>query len=298
MHSVGWRLRTPPGSGAKVQVLRPASAQLTVRKATTLLLRPKQEQRYRQQRQFVRQAVDGRLPQHLLNSYHNHLLSTQRRLWHAVRWENQQKEVWWRLVVQGVPAAGGHGICLRGACACGYAVPAEHHNKESGADLQRRHVFWGCPVARAVVRELQRGLGGAERLQRFEVWLVHPPPYVHNLVWGAVCLAAVSAMEHGRKVLYAMRMADQEAAAATRAAGGRQATLLELWGMQRREVPLSAVERAAARAAADFWCRVYDFVHASSADTALLAAVTSQSVLIGKDDQGRLCVNVPGMPAR
>ena len=95
-----------------------------------------------------------------------------------------------------------------------------------------------------------------------------------------------------------MRMADQEAAAATRAAGGRQATLLELWGIQRREVPLPAVERAAARAAADFWCRVYDFVHASSADTALLAAVTSQSVLIGKDDQGRLCVNVPDMPTR
>jgi len=68
--------------------------------------------------------------------------------------------------------------------------------------------------------------------------------------------------------------------------------------MQQREVPLLVVERAAARAAADFWCRVYDFVHVSSADTALLRAVTEQSCFIGKDEGGRLCVNVPGMPAR
>src|SRR3712207_8242232 len=44
----------------------------------------------------------------------------------------------------------------RKACACDYAVPAEHVGKESGACMQRQHVFWDCPVARAVVRELER----------------------------------------------------------------------------------------------------------------------------------------------
>ena len=36
------------------------------------------------------------------------------------------------------------------------------------------------------------------------IWLARPPPAVHRGVWEVACLAAVAAMDHGRRRMYAM----------------------------------------------------------------------------------------------
>jgi hypothetical protein len=42
-------------------------------------------------------------------------------LW-AVPWDNWTKETLWRLIVNGVGGAGGHGIVCAGPCPCGWSV--------------------------------------------------------------------------------------------------------------------------------------------------------------------------------
>jgi hypothetical protein len=77
-------------------------------------------------------------------------------------------------------------------------------------------------------------------------------------VWGIVCLAALSAMDHGRRQLW--RLASSVRGEAT--SGPRQATLYELWGLPTPQVPAvrPLSERAGALAVADFWARIADFV--------------------------------------
>jgi hypothetical protein len=70
------------------------------------------------------------------------------------------------------------------------------------ATLHRTHAFWDCPVAQAVVQQLQRGLGG-QLVQRHHVWLVTPPSRaVQLVVWQIACLAALEAMDAGRRLLW------------------------------------------------------------------------------------------------
>jgi hypothetical protein len=58
-------------------------------------------------------------------------------------------------------------------------------------------------IARAVRTQVQRGLGGA-LLQQWHLWLVHPFPYVCEIVWQVVVLAAIWAVEHGWKRLWSL----------------------------------------------------------------------------------------------
>ena len=63
------------------------------------------------------------------------------------------------------------------------------------------HHFWCCPVAQAVVSELQAGLGGV-RVSRQQLWLMQPVPAdLPEGVWFVVCLAAVAAIDKGRRLL-------------------------------------------------------------------------------------------------
>ena len=47
-----------------------------------------------------------------------------RNLW-QLPWENERKEVLWRLAVNGVPGAGGHDISQAGPCPCVWAGPRQ-----------------------------------------------------------------------------------------------------------------------------------------------------------------------------
>jgi hypothetical protein len=69
-----------------------------------------------------------------------------KRLW-RLPWDNQRKELFWRLSLDGLPTAARMHL-LGEPCACGALAPC------------RRHHFWDCAVAQAVLTELHRGLAG------------------------------------------------------------------------------------------------------------------------------------------
>jgi len=120
------------------------------------------------------------------------------RLWSLLRWENEHKEAWWRLTVDGIPLLGNSH--MRGvqpaACGCG-GFPGGTQTLAS----PRRHHVGASPVALAVVDHLSLAVG------RFvlcaEVWLVQAPESVQQCVWDVVVLAAVSAMECARRFMAA-----------------------------------------------------------------------------------------------
>ena len=153
-------------------------------------------------------------------------------------WENRHKEVLWRLAVNGVAGAGGCDVCLTGPCACGGGALTAEHIRSGNSTPLRQHTFWLCPVARDVVRQLQRGLGN-QPLAQWNLWLLQPPRDVRPAVWRVVALAALEAMEMGRRSLW------------------------RKWVKAGR--PLEAEERAAVvqaagqRAAASFWLSLHDF---------------------------------------
>lgn len=118
-----------------------------------------------------------------------------KRLW-RVRWENARKEPFWRLIYNAVPTAARMGDAAS-PCLCGGPAPAD-----------RAHHFWGCHIAQAVVGAISVAASTAQPLPgplpRAAVWLARSPPQVHRGVWDVVCLAAVAAMDHGRKRMFAL----------------------------------------------------------------------------------------------
>jgi hypothetical protein len=119
-------------------------------------------------------------------------------LW-RVPWENGYKEVFWRLAINGVRAAGACQRYFSAPCPCGVVGSGAHGDCER----LRQHAFWECAIAQAVRTQVQRGLGGA-LLQQWHLWLVDPPPSVCKIVWRVVVLAAIWAMEQGRKRLWSL----------------------------------------------------------------------------------------------
>jgi len=118
------------------------------------------------------------------------LLALLRRAW-RLPWDNDRKELLWRLTLNGVPNAQ-HMHLLGEPCTCGVAGPG------------RRHHYWECPVAQAVVAAIQQRLPQPAQLQCVHVWLARPPHRtLHKGVWLVVCMAALLAMDHGRKRLCA-----------------------------------------------------------------------------------------------
>ncbi|KAI3428647.1 hypothetical protein D9Q98_007470 [Chlorella vulgaris] len=118
------------------------------------------------------------------------------RLW-RVRWENCHKEPFWRLVCDAVPNASR--LHMDQPCQCG------------GAPADRRHHFWTCPVARGVVDSIAGELTARQLLPAplaaAHIWLAAAPAGVYDGVWDVVSLAAVAAMDHGRRRMYAMSLA-------------------------------------------------------------------------------------------
>ena len=125
------------------------------------------------------------------------LQSALARLW-RLPWENGRKEVFWRLVYDALPTAA-H-MHRDEPCLCG----------ASGPRPDRHHHFWACPVACAVVAAVHAALTAAAPadappppLVPADIWLARPPPGVRAGAWGVVCLAAVEAMDRGRRCLAA-----------------------------------------------------------------------------------------------
>eukprot|EP00887_Chlorella_sp_A99_P006692 scaffold3.g6692.t1 len=120
-----------------------------------------------------------------------------RRLW-RIRWENKHKEPFWRLVYNAHPTAAR--LHLEQPCQCGAAPPADRH-----------HHYWACPMAQTVVAAISAAAAARQPLPaplaKANIWLARPPPAIHAGVWDIACLAAVAAMDHGRRRMYALSVA-------------------------------------------------------------------------------------------
>ena len=155
------------------------------------------------------------------------LRSTFRRVWRE--WENENKEVLWRLAVDGVPMVGNsHMGGAAEACACG-VFPGP--DPAAPVESVRAHHFWTCPVADQLRDVLSSRAGCA--VQRHHVWLcVSPDPdRIAQCVWDVVTLAALAGLEHARRHIHACRAAPTPAVAA----------------------------RASLRAVSVFWSHLHDF---------------------------------------
>ena len=283
---VGWR-QAPAAQDGRAGWL--PVGKLTVRAGTALQMGHVLQQRRDAHAGFVA-AATGTAAVDVTAEQLAALRGTLSRSW-ALKWENQHKEVLWRMSVLGVRGAGAHSVPTGHPCPCGGLAAGAR-------DVQAlQHHFWSCPVAAAVVEELQRGWQAGEgasappvrALLREDVWLLRPPVRpgdgaqprrMHGGVWMVVCLAALTAMDTGRRALVAMHLEREEAQrrvqlARQRGGGGRQLSLEEAWGLPEPPPapapPLAPV--AAAKAKARFWSLLADYAelgecHASWASLA------------------------------
>ena len=257
-----------PGPLGVVRPSRPCNVTLDallVRTGTALQLQPTLVARHAAHCSYVSLALEPGVSPAALAAGQGALAATLLGGW-RLKWDNAQKEVLWRLAVDGIASANS-----RTAWQC----PCCPHLDAS----PRLHCFWNCPIACAVRAELSRALQHvtAQPIGRASVWLGQPPPdpAVHPGVWLVVCLAALSAMDHGRRQLWRLHCQESAATAAVQASGGRQRTLLELWG---HPVPaptarLSVPQRASALAVVDFWGRLESFASAKLAPPAWAPAI-------------------------
>jgi hypothetical protein len=200
--------------------------ELTVKGVTDVLMAPLVRQREAAHRAYAAQAfANTAVPPAQQEAKATSFAGALKAVW-RLQWANAYKEPLWRLAVNGVRGAGGHGIVMRAPCICGYVVPRAH----TDGSIHRQHAFWECPVAAAVRELLQRGLGWGVQLQQWHVWLLQPPlgSAVRPVVWQVVATAAVYAMDRGRASMWAaFRKGGQPAAAAQ--AVGRQRAAGEFW---------------------------------------------------------------------
>ncbi len=229
---------------------------LSVGLATWMQLRVVREDRAQLHAEYVREAGGAALPQQgpvgaaaaAAPPAHDDLgdfQSALARMWQDVRWEHENKETLWRLAIDGIPLPGNshlRGMAVE-ACGCGeYAGDTAAGAEGAAAPTPRQHHFWDCPVARAVVSQIEGHVGAP--VSRRQVWLARAPVGVVQGVWDVVSLAALSAMEAGRRYLRAR----------TRAAEAQPTQQ-----QQQEAAGPTALERARSIAIADFWARLKGF---------------------------------------
>jgi hypothetical protein len=123
------------------------------------------------------------------------VLALLRKVW-CLRWDNQRKELLWRLVLNGLPTAARMDM-LGEACQCGVMAPG------------CRHHFWECPPAHAVRAVMELAVGCPISCEH--VWLARPPRAgLHGGVWRVVSLAALLGMDKARRALCRWRLEDRQ----------------------------------------------------------------------------------------
>ncbi len=187
---LGWQL---PGPGNS----RPTSiplTHLTVATATRIQQSTSLTAIHQRHDAFINTiaALDPPFAPHL-----PHVCSVLSRWW-QLRIANTYKEAAWRLTLDAFPTA--QRMHLNTPCpACGALGPGSSH------------FFWSCPVAKAVQQEILHQLAASgimpatANLPCSAIWLAClPSPQIHRLIWDLVCLAAVHAMDIGRRTAWAV----------------------------------------------------------------------------------------------
>ena len=106
------------------------------------------------------------------------------------------------------------------------------------------------------------GGGQQPAVQRADVWLARPPvggSPVHEQVWLVVCLAALSAMDYGRRRMVAQHLAVQQQPAQRDSQGLRQLTLFQVFRAPAPAPAVSVVDLAGRSAVARLWTLLADF---------------------------------------
>jgi hypothetical protein len=258
---LGWF--APPGAPAGV----PATALrgLKVRSATALQLGPVHLERQSRHAAYVAEALQLPAATPAPEAQQAEFAALLAGAW-KLRWENEQKEVLWRVAVDGVRGGNSRLRPFKCPCSGGDALELEL----AAGCSPRAHCFDDCAVARAVHWEVERTLLAstiAQPLTRACLWLAQPPaPSVHAGVWQVVCMAALSAMAHGRRQAWrlhytARREADRAAAASAARYG--PGTLMHFWRVPPPPLPpapaaVELVAEAGRLAVLDFWGRLAD----------------------------------------
>jgi hypothetical protein len=226
------------------EVVGPCS-ELTVKDTTDMQLGDVRQQQAAARQAYATQAfaLSPALSEEVRIARTASFLRSLKTMW-RLPWENTHKDILWRLAVNGVPGAGGLGICHQHPCVCGHQLT--HAQRQAGDSTAHRvHSFWECPVAMAVRQQLQRGAPGVQ-IHLWNLWLLQPPPRsgIRPVVWRVVALAALEAMDSGRRFMW--------------------------WhNRQQDALPAGSLQLACSRAAAVFCLSLHDFVR--------VAAVTTRS---------------------
>ena len=186
------RLGWPEGPGGKVVYVH----RLSVKDATYLQLGHVRHQRRARHMSFVQSAL-GSQDEAVVEATLQQLLSLLSKLWRCVKWDNLFKEVYWRMLLNGLPTAARMHLS-DSKCLCGVVCP----------DL--KHHYWDCPIAQSVVQVVSSQLSPTWcsrspdvcPLKQHHVWLMQPPAgpnRLHATTWLVVCLAAINAMDGGRR---------------------------------------------------------------------------------------------------
>jgi hypothetical protein len=84
-------------------------------------------------------------------------------------------------------------------------------------------------------------------------------PSVSQSIWQVVCLAALSAVDYGRRRMWALHLAASHNPHTH--PGLRQLTMFEAWDIPEPHPHLTPVQRASQAAVASFWRSLHSFVH-------------------------------------
>lgn len=221
-------------------------AQLRVKHLSHVLIAPQRHMRDVKHQTFLDLACQG-LPAED-HAELDELRRLFRDLW-KLKWDNDRKELFWRLAVDGIPTAARMHL-VGESCACGRAVAPG-----------RDHHFWDCPVATAVLTVVRSALALPQDcpLRRDHVWLSRPPhATIHDGVWMVTCQAALMAMNTGRKLLSKWSLPS--------AANPHAATI---------PLPPTRLLAASRVAVAAFWDRLQDFIAIEAVPSDWLSEVSA-----------------------
>ena len=257
---LGWILLPPPGRAPGLSKPTPVFlAKLQVKTGTLLQLPPIQAARKEAWRMYVSLALPPVSHPRWVAGRIRVFPCLFPKLW-DLRWENRQKEIFWRLAVDGVAGASGR---------TPFSCPCCLGSQSAFVGDARLHAFWSCPIAEGVretMAEVLAPLGGPHLLTRANLWLCVPPltsapsSSIHPEVWMVVCLAALSAMDHGRRQLWRLTRSAHRQLPPSSQARVHQRTLHEVWDIPVPEAPSSQAQ-ATVLAVLDFWSRLADFAH-------------------------------------
>jgi hypothetical protein len=159
----------------------------SVKRCTTLQMASQRLQVKLRVMQFVESVGSGVVP----CVTHEEVMAMLKRVW-ALRWDNQRKELLWRLVLNGLPTAARMDM-VGEACQCGVMAPG------------CRHHFWECPAVAPLRGEVERHVGCVVQCEH--VWVArHPRAGLHKGVWQVVALATLLAMDKARRLLCKWRL--------------------------------------------------------------------------------------------